>query len=151
MVSFGEKAKVKKREIWIKVVVMLLQLYYIPFHIHDTWLLPHLWVVALGPTPCAGLLCGFQDRLCSSISCHKLGTIVLLFLEHGDVFDWDDFSKDSSVIKIKIKWILDTLVFSWKLCRSALNVAKSHKAFSFSSHKNAQNHCHKNKKTTCKF
>ena len=27
MVSFGEKAKIKRREIWIKVVVMLLQLY----------------------------------------------------------------------------------------------------------------------------
>ena len=27
MVSFGEKAKIKRREIWIKVVVMFLQLY----------------------------------------------------------------------------------------------------------------------------
>ena len=31
MVRFGEKAKIKKREIWIKVVVVLLQLYhYLP-------------------------------------------------------------------------------------------------------------------------
>ena len=29
MVSFGEKAKIKSWEIWIKVVVMLLQLYYL--------------------------------------------------------------------------------------------------------------------------
>ena len=28
MVNFGEKAQKKTREIWIKVVVMLLQLYY---------------------------------------------------------------------------------------------------------------------------
>ena len=27
MVSFGKKAKIKRREIWIKVVVMFLQLY----------------------------------------------------------------------------------------------------------------------------
>ena len=28
MVSFEEKAKIKRREIWIKVVVMFLQLYW---------------------------------------------------------------------------------------------------------------------------
>ena len=71
-------------------------LYYIPFHIRGTWLHPHLWAVAPGPTPCAGLLYEFQDRPYSSIFYHKLGTIALLFLVHGDVFDSDDFSKDSS-------------------------------------------------------
>ena len=29
MVSFGEKAKIKRPEIWMKVVYMLLQLYYL--------------------------------------------------------------------------------------------------------------------------
>ena len=32
MVNFGEKAKIKKAEIWIKVVVMLLQLYSVECH-----------------------------------------------------------------------------------------------------------------------
>ena len=40
-----------------------------------------------------------------------MGTIVLLFLVHGDVFDSDDFSKDSSKEKIMTINTLATKMF----------------------------------------
>ena len=41
MVSFGEKAKLKREEIWIRVVVMLLQLYLL---LGGVWIVASAWI-----------------------------------------------------------------------------------------------------------